>query len=183
MYTPLPGSLADRVVAWFRINPEEELLRSDIASKFNCHSNTVEASLATAMANKLINKTRCPETGATIFKVGPNIDQAAPSLPAMNPAKQGKRGGPRKRLPLLDLETIKVRHDVPPPDPAAFQRTAGLYSQLLNKLDKPNASTELPIAYRGAITKAAAKYCKENPSVKLVVRTINENTIGVWRTA
>lgn len=183
MYTPLPGSLADRVIAWFRINPEEELMRSDIASKFDCQSNTIEASLATAMSNKLIAKGKCTETGATIFKAGPNISQAAASLPAAEQRKPSKRGGARQRLPLLDLSAIQVRHDVPPPAAIAFQRTAGQYAQLLAKLDKPNASTELPIAYRGAITKAAAKYCKDNPSVKLVVRTLNENTIGIWRTA
>lgn len=38
-YRPESGSLAARVLAWFALNPEEELTSADIAQKFDVASS------------------------------------------------------------------------------------------------------------------------------------------------
>ena len=49
-YTAWPGSLADRVIQWFRINREEELLTGDLARKFDVPAANVGACLESARA-------------------------------------------------------------------------------------------------------------------------------------
>lgn len=182
MYTPTAGSLADRVTTWFRNNPEEELLRTDIARKFDCTPNTIDASLASALANRLIERSKCTESGATVFRAGANIDQAKRSLPA---SKTTARGGARTRLPVLDVSSVKINYGKRPPDPADCRRGANKYASLLERLDKAGASVELDIIYRGAIQKAVQKHAKDHPESgkKFLVRTIDDKTVGVWRTA
>lgn len=181
MYTPTTGSLADRLVTWFRNNREEELMRSDIAQKFEVLSNSIDASLAPAIANRMIDRAKCGDSGATVFRAGPNIDQAPRSLPA---SKTTLRGGTRTRLPVLDMNSIQVRYDAKPPDPSDCKRGANKYGELLERLDKAGASIQLDILYRGAIQKAVQKHAKDHPKSgkKFLVRTINDQTIGVWRT-
>ena len=50
---------------------------------------------------------------------------------------------------------------------------------------KAGASVELNIIYRGAIQKAVQKHAKDHPESgkKFLVRTIDDTTVGVWRTA
>lgn len=49
-YFPIHGSLEERVIEWLRKNPDEELQRSDVASKFNVAQTSVAAGLANAVA-------------------------------------------------------------------------------------------------------------------------------------
>ena len=48
-HTLYNGSIADRVVQWFRQHPSEELTARDIAIKFNYHRNVVYQRLAVAV--------------------------------------------------------------------------------------------------------------------------------------
>lgn len=50
-YLPRHGSLAERVIEWFRKNPDEELSRADVAMKFEVSQSSVQACLQTAVDN------------------------------------------------------------------------------------------------------------------------------------
>lgn len=46
VYIPTHGTLADRVMEWFRANPDEELTREDVALKFEVPQSRVPVELA-----------------------------------------------------------------------------------------------------------------------------------------
>lgn len=48
-YIPRHGTLADRVLEWFRKNPEEELSRADVSMKFEVPQSSVQACLQAAV--------------------------------------------------------------------------------------------------------------------------------------
>lgn len=184
MYKPTPGSLAARVIDWFRINSEEELTRSDIAKKFDVPSNHIDGSLATAIAHQVIVRHRDASTGSMVFKAGPTIAQTAPT-PPMAPVLRHKPTS-RERLPDLDLSTITIAEDAPPPPSFSNRKGVNKYDELLTKLVKPGmAATGIPVTYRAALAKAVSKYQKDHEgkptSARFVVRTIAQHEIGVWR--
>lgn len=48
-YTPRPGSIAWRVIDFLTRNPDEELTRGDIATKFDCVGSSLDSLLSTAV--------------------------------------------------------------------------------------------------------------------------------------
>lgn len=57
-YVPKAGSVADRVIQFLTANPEEELGRRDIALKFDCAHESVDAFLESAVKAGVLVRTR-----------------------------------------------------------------------------------------------------------------------------
>jgi hypothetical protein len=57
-YTPQRNGVAERVVAFFRDNPDEELTRADIVAKFDCKAASVDVMLRPAVDAGLLAKHR-----------------------------------------------------------------------------------------------------------------------------
>ncbi len=178
-YTPEPGSLAEKVCAYFLKNPDEALSAKDIMLKFDLVA-------AAASIGKLLE----PAIGAKLLRIcqantyaaGTRLAEAAASAKVVAPPVVKAQRGSRKRLPDIDLNAVKIHKGVPMP-----MRTAGMlgrtkYEGVLGLLTEPGTSFEISAQYIGAINKAATVFAKAHGR-KFAVRRINDKTIGVWRVA
>lgn len=191
MYTPHNGSLARKVVEFFAANPEETLTRGDVAEKFDVTAEHVDGCLAAAMSHQVIVRRRDSSTGYTVFAAGPSLQacvdalggKAASDEPTPPNGRTGRRTAIRP-LPDIDIDSLQVDYDKPLPCSTNGRGGQNKYGQLLARLDKPGASvTGLPVSYRASLQKATQRYQRENPGVKLCVRTLDSTHIGIWRTA
>jgi hypothetical protein len=57
-YTPKPGSLAHRVLTFMVLNPDEELTRADIATKFDANHSTIDSLLALPVTRGVLKRGR-----------------------------------------------------------------------------------------------------------------------------
>ncbi len=69
-YTPAPGSLAVRVLGYFRGNPDEELTIDDVAIKFGVPYTSVPACLKAPLRHGLLIRTK---TKPFTYRVGPQF--------------------------------------------------------------------------------------------------------------
>lgn len=180
MYVPGRRSLARRVIEFFIANPGEALTRSDISEKFETDARGVAGCLSTAIASKVLKRAHDESLGMTVYMAGEQFDACAACMQAQAAGHAPKH---HRQLPAIDLAAVRVSYDRPMPITNPRQ---GLkrYAQLLSRLDKPGASVAgLPIAYRSALQKAIHRHHAANPNVKLAIRTLNPDEIGIWRTA
>lgn len=161
-YRPESGSLAARVLAWFALNPEEELTSADIAQKFDVASSShVSPSLTPPLAHGLL--ARGP--GGSGYRPGPAFSAWA---------EHQRQGG------MVRAVQQKPQRSAPPPtlDPFAVPIAGGvirptgrrgapmtLQFQVFTLLERlePNTHAELPWAYRHLISAANTRYRKTHP--------------------
>lgn len=101
--------------------------------------------------------------------------QAAKRAPEAN-----KRG--RARLPAVDVKALQVHVDLPPPF-GRQEKGRTKYDMIFDQLTADGmAVTGIPRAYYGGIAKAIEKAGRRLPSgSKLLLRTVDSATLGVWR--
>lgn len=169
-HIPTQGTLAERVLAFFRANATEELEAVDIAAKFGCSSSSVPALLATALRDGLIVRKK-NSLGSWIYIAGPYLFKghaaAAPAAEAQGgnaeaawpTPKRKATTGRRSQLPLLDVNALAVRRNVDTAAASLDVRRAAYYAAL-DKLDAPATAIDVEQRYRGAIAKAAQDYVK-----------------------
>lgn len=68
-YIPTHGSLAERVTEWFRANPDEELNRLDIATKFGVLQSAVSKDLQWACLEGSIEYVPSRAKGQGVFRL------------------------------------------------------------------------------------------------------------------
>lgn len=150
-FTPQPGSLADRVCAFFARNRDDELTTGDIATKFDVPGNSVRPCLASAVAHGWLADVKTPD--GRVFRAGTslpdgyrlNANAPAPLPPAIfgaAPSKptKGRRG--TARLPELDADSLPIL--VAQPKPSASERI----THLLQRLQEPHQYVLLPLAWK-----------------------------------
>lgn len=71
-YRPRPGSLVDRVLAFFEKNPDEELSRSDVAVKFELGITSVSGTLAAAVQAGLLRWEK-DDAGRWVYRAGQEV--------------------------------------------------------------------------------------------------------------
>lgn len=165
-YRPESGSLAARVLAWFALNPEEELTSADIVQKFDVASSShVSPSLTPPLAHGLL--ARGP--GGTGYRPGPAFAAWV---------EHHRQGGTVRAV------AQKPQRIAPPPplDPFAVPIAGGvirptggrgapmtLQFQVFTLLERlaPNTHAELPWAYRHLISAAATRYRKTHPDQQI----------------
>jgi hypothetical protein len=84
-YRPQPGTLANRVCAYFIQHAEERLSAADIALKFDVPSKSIEAALAACLSHKMLERVRSGGRGFWEYRAGPNLHKlvdVAPPTPS-----------------------------------------------------------------------------------------------------
>lgn len=180
-YTPQPDSLAGRVCAFFRANPDEELSQEDIARKWDAPRSAIQSLLAVPVSHNLLQRVQHRNGGSIVYCAGEALlhspaTAAAPAAAAAQPTWPGKT---RTSLPPLDVAAFKVIKKEAPPKRASLKTTdwQAFFAQLKVKHD---AIEGLPINYYSAAAKASQKWAAAN-NCKLEMRKQGE-TFGIYRT-
>lgn len=85
-YIPRHGSLAERLLEFFRRNPDEELSRADIALKFDVLVTSVHTGLATALDHGQLQWIKRGNSG--VYRLPPEEAKPAPDTAAQAPQQQ-----------------------------------------------------------------------------------------------
>lgn len=105
-YTPVPDSLAARVLKWLRANPTEELSARDISIKFGCGTSGVHTQLQGLLANGLAVRTQDSD-GAWVYRVGDDVQAKDMALHKRKP--KGSRPVDPADLSICDDPIPKMR--------------------------------------------------------------------------
>jgi len=109
-YTPMPGSLATRVLEFFAKNPEEELSSKDIAQKFDVSASAnVSPALTTPISYDLLRRI---QGGA--YATGPRFSawqraQEAAKNPALIQTAPVQRAAQPRRPPAPPLNVDAIQ--------------------------------------------------------------------------
>lgn len=196
-YIPRTGSLSDRVLDYFRQQPQEELTSADIAAKFEVSRGSVMASLQTAVANGALEYTRntelefvyrLPGAKSVVEVLAPTDgDKSVGVRNAMKAITGLKRGAVSLPASALDFTTLKAETGVPLQGKAKTDAGQSKWAPLFALLTEPDTSVEIPAAWKSAV---AAQATKQNVAAKkagrpnhYVVRHTSTDKARVWRTA
>lgn len=134
-----------------------------------------------------INQRRTAAAATGITKPPGAMNSAFDTGGRHTPTKPDKTD--RRALPPLQLAALRVAKDVPMPTGAGrSQKGQTRHDPVFDTLTADGMSvTGIPKAYYGALCKATQAYLKARPALAaksvLLVRTIDDRTIGVWRMA
>jgi hypothetical protein len=202
-----PGSPSERIALHLVNNPGAELTRTDVARLLNVALGAVDPALQAGTGLGLITCFNSGDAGRC-WRAGPRLAnwrqqgstpapapaaRTAPALvagaaPAAAEPKK-KRGGFGKRLPALQLSLLKVANDLPlPPSTGMCSKGHTKYDGQLDMLTADGMSlTGIHPSYKSALKKAIDTYLQSRPALAaksvLVVRTVDDESIGVWRVA
>ena len=180
-----PGSPSARLVAHLKNNPDTVLDRRGVASFLMVASAFVDQAVEPGVLAGLITVGTTAEMGR-VWRAGPRLQHwtAPPAKPAPEKRAPGS-GGRRDRLPPLDVAQLTVGKGTPPPT-AQSHKGATRHDAIFDLLTEDGQHVpNIPIAYRGAMSKAVQAYMAHRPELKaksaILVRTVDSKTIGVWR--
>lgn len=114
-YAPRIGSIAHRVITFLVLNPDEELTRTDIGTKFDTQPSNVDTQLGIAVARGILNRTRNSDM-ELVWSLGENTDfilQSGGDDEQSAPADIVKRSAApvvaKPAVPEIDLDNTPVR--------------------------------------------------------------------------
>lgn len=180
----IPG-LLDRAfrARYIRLSAPDQYTAGDNIDQFTRQADAPSADQVTDAAPVQAPAPVAPPVAAPAPQVQEQATPAAAPAPSPTIKTTSRRGGRRNALPPLDVSQVAVHVDIPLPTNAT-KPGQGRYVELFERLTEVGMSIQLPIVYRGAVGKATVTYCQRTrPGRKLAVRTIDANTIGIWRTA
>jgi hypothetical protein len=187
-YIPQPGSVAYRVLDWFKKNPEEELSVADIARKLDVPRNNVVSSLRVAVDRGVLRYEQNDDLTYVYSLTEAHRDfelkqaQAKPERPSM-PA----RG--RVTLPpsALDFRALKPEKGVPLVGKSLGEAGVSKWAPLFAMLTEPDMSVEFPAEWKTAVaaqaTKLNVQHSKAQEPTRYKVRLTGDGKARVWRTA
>lgn len=174
-YTPKLGSLADRVINFFRAAPDEELTRRDIGDKFGVAQSSVDTCLSTAVSAGLV-ASKNSEDMMRVWCAGPNLVGLA-AIPVF--LKPGPKRVMASALPPLQIDAITIESNVP--RPAARVGQQPIYSLLMDQM-QPGNSVTLPLLHAKRMVGWAKKRAKDhNNKTRWSIRKLDADTARVWR--
>lgn len=167
-YQPQTGSLPERVLNWFAINPEEELSSADIARKFDVAATAnVLPSLSAPLAHGLLARVKggiltVGEHFAAwrLARTGGGVASGQIIHPMARPSRQ--RAEPP---PLFDPESIAINDGVVRPrvgKNAHGVSVSGQIDALFSRL-QPATHAVLPWPYRHLAKDVCTRWRKANP--------------------
>lgn len=166
-YTPESGSLTDRILNWFLLNPLEELTEGDIVAKFDCAANAVGPALTTPLAREILR--REAGQGSRTVIAGPNFagwrltrkGSAVDKVASAEPEKPTRSKPPAPFDPkAIAVESCVVR-------PIIGRNASGVsvgkqIGELFDRL-QPSTHAVLPWAYRHLAKDVCTRWRKANP--------------------
>lgn len=163
-YQPQPGSLPERVLNWFAINPEEELSSADIARKFDVAATAnVLPSLSAPLAHGLLARVK----GGTLT-VGEHFEAWRLARTSGQPASgEAIRPAIKRAAPpaLFDPAAIAISDGVVRPrvgKNAHGVSVSGQIDALFSRL-QPSTHAVLPWPYRHLAKDVCTRWRKANP--------------------
>lgn len=184
---PTRGTLAWSVCEFFRTNPDEKLNDGDIALKFDAAPREIAALLDGAVKHGWLARSPTPQR-QHIYSAGRSLVALASVAPAAASkpearATKAPRGGPRKRLPALDIKALKVEDDMPMPIRGLALKGRTAYDGLFELLDRPGTSTDVPGEYRATLAKARDKWVKRHPEQRFQLAQLDDGRCRIKRLA
>ena len=172
-YQPQPGSLPERVLNWFGLNPEEELSSADIARKFDVVATAnVLPSLSAPLAHGLLARVKGNLTVGEHFQVWSQAHVSGQL--ASGEVTRVVARVPKKRAEppaLFDPESILIHTGVVRPrvgSDALGMSMSGKIEALFGRL-QPNTHAVLAWTYRHLAKDVATRWRKANPDKRIGV--------------
>lgn len=168
-------SMPNRVIAFFRADPAEELSADDIATKFDAQRKNVHTLLQLAVKSGQLMRKKDDEHGY-LYSVGPAI-----MVPVATPeATTGTTKQPRQPKADIDLLTLPIDTDIPLPAKRVAQQHA---AEALDRLTQPGHSFGVPLDASGlsALRKAITE--RHNAGTHRYVARATPTEFRVWRIA
>jgi hypothetical protein len=201
-YIPRTGSLADRVLDYFRQCPDEELGQADIATKFEVPRGSISACLKAAVDGGSLRY----EHNADLEYVYTLGTKPAANAPAPSPVDVLASGGAigksnatpkpktaplrgRVDLPpaLLDFSNLQVERGVPLTGKAYGAAGVSKWAPLFAMLTEPGTSVEFPANWKSAVaaqsTKLNVAHKKAGEPNEYKVRITDNGKARIWRMA
>ena len=182
-YTPMPGSVAYKVIEFLTTHPDEELSRQDISVKFDKPGAQVHSLLSDAVAAGVLKRGETADDSEIVYRLGTGVPSIKPNKGG-NPTVRldalvaGGQLGKKRRLPPPDLTAVPLRDDIPMPAGSGFGKPD--WGVLLRRMSV-GQSADLARRCRSSITKEISAWKKEGKG-RFVVAAIDESTIRIWRT-
>lgn len=190
-YRPRPGSVPAKLLDWFKANPDEELTRVDVSSKFGLAPSTVGILLEAAVKggalifdrnDALEMVYRLPIPGEVI----PQTPTATPTWPATESAASQR--GPSAIVPPTpeELKTLVVETGKRP-QKGSSRRGSHKWAPLLDLLDAPDKSVALRPEWVPGIRRYSSSCNKRNESTnepaRYYVGMDDKGAHRLWRLA
>lgn len=178
-YVPRAGTLASLLCEFFRDNPDEELSRSDIASKFDVNATSIDNSIKAAIDAGVI-ATKNSEDMTRVWVAGPSLPQ--PTNFKRWLAKQGKKSAEGRAAPppMPDVLSLlqAIAADVPLPEPAP---KGAAYHAVWKAMEVKHS---VPVDEHAAkrLAANAQAWGKANGGRKFLLRQLPDGTSRIWRT-
>lgn len=181
-YVPQPASVAGRVCAYFKTNPDEQLSSADISLKFDAQVSSVSALLHKCFETKLLR--RLSTRGELIVCAGDRLAETdiqagpvtIPALPTIGATPTQRKA--RRSLPPLDVSKLAIVSKAPPPKRCNTPGTD--WPAIFAKLQVGQAIEDLPIDYYGSMAKASQAWCKAN-GTRFELRKLDDGKCGLYR--
>lgn len=174
-YAPPRDSLAWRVCDYLASNPGEELMRGDIATKFDASPATIDAELEPATAAQLLERVRTEDSGY-VWRLRKHRKGSFPR-PFASSVAAAKRA--TRTNVLIDLSALVIEKDIPLSEPP---KRRNQWAALFDRME-PGDSILLPNEARAALAHAQSHYRKAARHVTFANRKVSETHSRFWRTA
>lgn len=187
-YTPLPGSVAYRVLDWFQKNPREELTVADVARLLDVSRSSVSGSLKSAVDKGVLQYKQNDDliyvytlTDAYRYRDmklrQPEAKPERPSFPA--------RGKVTLPPSALDFSQLKPEKGVPLLGKSMGVAGVSKWAPLFAMLTEPEMSVEFPAEWKSAVaaqsTKLNVQHHKAKEPTRYKVRLTGDGKARVWR--
>ena len=186
-YKPQADSVPARVIAYFMANPDEELVNTDLAIKFNKHYSAFHSLLASAVEEAYLSR-GVNDDDDVIYGLG---DVLAPGIVAQaGPAATDVEDRFKKPS---EPKARHVRRDPFVCDPLAIEIKTGVampvgrtargtdWSKLLERMQKGQYA-ELPVAAFSSLSGYCTK-AKKAGQGEFLTRKLSGEVLGLWRVA
>ena len=174
-YAPPKDSLAWRVCDYLRANPGEELMRGDVATKFNVSPAAIDGELQPAVSAHMLERVQTDDSGI-VWRLRA---QSRGSFPRPFSSSVAAARRAVRSHQLIDISAFVIEKDVPLIEP---MKRVNQWGQLFDRME-PGDSFQVPNEARQALAHAQAKYRKTRLDVGFAIRRVNESHTRIWRTA
>jgi len=171
-YAPPRDSLAWRVCSYLTANPDEELMRGDVATKFGTEPASVDSELAPAVVAGFLARVTTEDSGV-VWRLANRKASPAPFAHSPKAARKALRPAP------FNIGALKIESGIPLTEPVP---RASQWDQLFGRM-KRDDSVAFPIEARASVAHAKSKYRKRVASVEFAIRRVSDTHCRIWRTA